>query len=180
MRLHGPYHMVSDSSQSFWHPWRSGALPGAALIGCGSFMLACCLVESLRGRLRYQDVISARFCVAPCTLEPERIIPAPATTAAAAGYRYIRRYFSKVQSFSVRQLLPSGQVLLACGLVSGCLAASNAHFMAPQQLAAHGFWRQAGLHVGVGVCLLAVLVLRIARAERATIAQVSGLRRKQE
>jgi hypothetical protein len=111
----------------------------------------------------------------------------PTTPAAAAAgaagdddHRYIRRYFSKVQGFSIRQLLPSGQVLLACGLVSGCLAASNAHLMAPQQLAENGFWRQAGLHVGGGVCLLAVLVLRIVRAERATIAQVSGLRRKQE
>jgi hypothetical protein len=103
-----------------------------------------------------------------------------AAAAAAADCRYIRRYFSKVQGFSIQQLLPSSQVLLACSVVAGCLAASNAHFMAESQLAAHGFWRQAGLHIGVGVCCLAVLLLRMFKAERATLAQVAGLRRKQE
>ncbi|WIA16227.1 hypothetical protein OEZ85_012938 [Tetradesmus obliquus] len=93
---------------------------------------------------------------------------------------YIRRYFSEVPGFSIRQLLPSSQVLLACCIVSGCLAASNTAFMAPQQLAAHGFWRQAALHVAVGVGCLGVLAMRIVKVERATIAQVSGLRHKQE
>jgi hypothetical protein len=104
----------------------------------------------------------------------------PTFSGAAAARRYIRRYFSKVQGFSIRQLLPGSHVLLACCLVSSCLAASNATFMAPQQLALHGFWRQAALHVGVGVCCLALLLMRIVKAERATISQVSGLRQKQE
>jgi hypothetical protein len=52
--------------------------------------------------------------------------------------------------------------------------------MAPQQLAMRGFWRQAALHVGVGVGCLAVLLVAVVRTERGMIAQVSGLRRKQE
>lgn len=115
--------------------------------------------------------VSCSGCAFPCTV---------CCHTACFLLRYIRRYFSKVQGFSIRQLLPNNQTLLACGVVATALAASNAHFMAPQQLAQHGFWRQAGLHVGVGVGCLAALALRLVKAERATLSQASGLRQKQQ
>lgn len=100
-----------------------------------------------------------------------------ATTATRFGCRYIRNYFKQVAGFSIRHLLPSTSTLGACMLVSVCLAISSQLFMSHKELVDHGFWRQAGLHVGVGVGCLAVLLLHMFTAERATAQQLLRLRR---
>eukprot|EP00878_Enallax_costatus_P032634 GHUV01035880.1.p1 GENE.GHUV01035880.1~~GHUV01035880.1.p1 ORF type:complete len:145 (+),score=22.96 GHUV01035880.1:183-617(+) len=91
--------------------------------------------------------------------------------------RFIRQYFQKVPGFSIWQVLPSPSTLGACTLASACLAGSDHYFMSSQQLTQHGFWRQAGMHVGAGVGCLAVLLLRISKAEGATAQQLVRLRR---
>jgi hypothetical protein len=92
-------------------------------------------------------------------------------------HRFISRYFSCVPSFRVAQLLPSCRTLVGCGLVSAALAASNVALMAPRQLAAAGFWHQAGQHVGVGVACLVALGAWVWVSERQTLRQVPQLRR---
>jgi hypothetical protein len=94
--------------------------------------------------------------------------------------RYISRYFSSVEGFSIWQLLPSRRTLTGCVLAAGCAVASNAAFMTPQQLASSGFWHQAALHVGVGVVLLAALGACIVSGEKDTMKQLLQLRRQRD
>lgn len=49
--------------------------------------------------------------------------------------------------------------------------------MSHGELEEHGFWRQAGLHVGVGIGCLSVLLLRMLTVERATAQHMMRLGR---
>jgi hypothetical protein len=92
--------------------------------------------------------------------------------------RYISRYFSSVDGFSIWQLLPSTRTLAGCMCAAAAAAASNAAFMTQQQLGLFGFWHQAVLHVGVGVVCLAALGACIWSGEKDSMRQLLQLRRE--
>jgi hypothetical protein len=92
-------------------------------------------------------------------------------------HRCIRRYFSALPAFSLRQLLPSRRALACCAAASAAAAASQHWLMAGgAAAAAPQFLRQAAVHVGVGGVCLAALAAALYRQERPAFAQLLHVR----